>query len=256
MLVIGLDGATWTVIQPHLNKLPILQRLIQQGKHKTMTIQGKPLSVPLWCSIFSGKTAQEHGHESFLIGEKLLQREDIALDFIWDILDRKGYKTFALNIPFVLPPYNFHVPFRAVNYGLPETAEEWYQELDTVTNAAISLLQQKPDLLCVVYTSLDRVQHYHWGEPDVLAWYQRVDAKIGELLEHYNDKVIVLSDHGFCSFGEAKIKTLKQTTMNGRSVKGDHHEEAVLITKNISYAITTPEDVFHAILREFEKATP
>ncbi len=251
MLVIGLDGATWKVIQPNLENLPNIKRLIREGKAATVIVKGKPLSVPLWCSIFSGKTPEEHGHEGFMINDQLLHRDDIHLDFIWDTLAKKGYKVFALNIPFVLPPYSFRVQYKPVGYGLPETEEEWSEELEEVTKCARKILEQKPDLLCVVYTLLDRVQHYYWGEKEVAEWYQRVDVKIGELLK-YDTKVIVLSDHGFCDFNEAKIKTLKRAVMNGRAVKGDHHEEAVIITKNIFMPIKESEDVYYAIQNEFK----
>ena len=80
-----------------------------------------------------------------------------------------------------------------------------------------------------------------------------MDDKIGELifdtgfLEGYeNNKLIVISDHGFCSFGEAKVQTLPEYTEEGR-LKGDHHENAFLVTANVDYEIERPQDVFFAI---------
>ena len=250
MLVIGLDGATWKIIKSNIDEFPTIKKLADEGYSKTIIVRGKPLSVPLWCSIFSGKKPEEHGHEEFVVDGRLLHRDDINLDFVWDILDRKGYRAYALNIPFVLPPYNFNTQFDAVSYGLPETEEEWEQELSRVTETAKNLLQTKPDLLCAVYTLLDRVQHYYWGNDEVIKWYKKVDQSIKELIK-FDDKIILLSDHGFCSFGEAKIKTLKRANINGREVKGDHHEEAILIAKNIDYDIKSSEDVFNAIINEF-----
>ena len=250
MLVIGLDGATWKVIKDNINEFPTIKKLMNEGYHKTITVRGKPLSVPLWCTIFSGKKPEEHGHEEFVVNGKLLHRDDINLDFIWDILNKQGYKAFAINIPFVLPPYNFNTQFDAISYGLPETEEEWEKELWSVTEKAKDLLQTKPDLLCVVYTLLDRVQHYYWGSSEVVRWYKKIDDSIKELIQ-FDNKIILLSDHGFCSFGEAKIKTLKKANIDGREVKGDHHEEAILIAKNINYDIKNPEDIFYAIVNEF-----
>jgi hypothetical protein len=60
----------------------------------------------------------------------------------------------------------------------------------------------------------------------------------------------VISDHGFCSFGEAKIQTLPKETKQGR-LKGDHHENALLITANLNYKIDKPQDVFYAISAQF-----
>jgi hypothetical protein len=108
-------------------------------------------------------------------------------------------------------------------------------------------------LLVSVYTLLDRVQHFHWGEDCVLDWYAKLDQKIGQLLfdtgflEQKNNRLIVISDHGFCSFGEAKTQTLPEETEQGR-LKGDHDENALLITVNLDYEIDKPQDVFQAVL--------
>ena len=80
-----------------------------------------------------------------------------------------------------------------------------------------------------------------------------LDEKMGGLLfdtgllEEKDNRLIVISDHGFCSFGEAKMKTLPEETEHGR-LKGDHHENALLITVNLDHEIDTPQDIFHAIL--------
>ena len=68
-------------------------------------------------------------------------------------------------------------------------------------------------------------------------------------LDNENNKLIVISDHGFCSFGEAKIQTLPQKTEEGE-LKGDHHENALLITVGVDYEIDKPQDVFDAIIHE------
>jgi phosphoadenosine phosphosulfate reductase len=78
---------------------------------------------------------------------------------------------------------------------------------------------------------------------------------VGELLEFLNekDKLIVISDHGFCDWNEVAEDehTLPRKTPEGE-IKGDHHKEAILITKNINYEISKPEDVFFAIKNELD----
>ena len=249
--VLGIDAATWKIINPNLNELPNFKRLTQIGKCKTLVLKEKPVSPSIWCGIFSGKTSTEHRHESFVKERKLVKREDIKVKFIWDILDELGFKVKVLNCPFVVPPYSFGVNFKPVGFGLPTDEREWNEELEKVTQKTKRLLLENPDLLVSVYTLLDRVQHFHWGEPCILYWYKRLDEKIGELLFDTdflgkNNKLIVISDHGFCSLGEAKIRTLPEKTPHGR-LKGDHHEEAILVTINIDYNIEKPQDVFYAI---------
>lgn len=253
IFVLGIDAATWTVIRPNLGALPTFKRLTDLGKAKNLVLKEKPISPSVWCGIFSGKMPQEHGHESYVVDGNIVKREDIKVDFIWDILQKEGRRVKALNVPFVVPAYSFGLDFKPIAFGLPTNEKEWQEELERVTQRTKEVLSQKPDLLISVYTLLDRVQHFHWGEECVLEWYRKLDDKIEEVLfdsgflDNENNKLIVISDHGFCSFGEAKIQTLPEQTEHGR-LKGDHHENALLITVNINYEINRPQDVFYAIL--------
>ncbi len=247
-LVLGIDAATWTIIKPNLDKLHTIKGLMDAGPHKTLTLNERSISASAWCSMFSGKTPEEHGHTDFVMKGKLRSRDDIKTEFIWDILNDEGYDVKALNIPFVIPPYNFNCRFKLIGYGLPETPREWQQELDSVTSKSIEILKEKPDLLCVAYTLLDRVQHFHWGEPVVLKWYEKVDSAIKNIVSQA-DKLIVISDHGFCNRKDALVQTLPEKTPRGE-IKGDHHPDAILITKNINYEINGLQDVFYAIRAE------
>lgn len=255
IFVLGIDAATWTVIRPNLDKLETFRRLCNIGKSKELVLKEKPISASIWCSMFCGKTPQEHGHESYVVNGNIVKREDIEADFIWDILRREGKEAKALNVPFVVPPYNFGVDFRPVGFGLPTNEKEWQEELERITEKTNELLGQKPDLLIAVYTLLDRIQHFHWGQDCVVEWYKKLDDKIGEIifdtgfLDNEANNLIVISDHGFCSFGEAKIQTLPKETEQG-TLKGDHHENALLITVNLDYEIGKPQDVFHAIKKQ------
>jgi predicted AlkP superfamily phosphohydrolase/phosphomutase len=253
IFVLGIDAATWTVVRPNLDRLKNFHRLCNIGRGKELVLRETPVSPSVWCSIFSGKTPEQHGHKSYVVDGNIVKRENIKVDFVWDVLDREGKKARALNVPFVVPPYSFGVDFKPIGFGLPTNEKEWQEELEKVTEKTKELLQEEPDLLVSVYTLLDRVQHFHWGEDCVFDWYRKLDDKMGKLLfdtgfmEHKDNSLIVISDHGFCSFGEARIRTLPEETEHGR-LKGDHHENALLITVNVDYEIDKPQDVFHAIL--------
>lgn len=258
LFVLGIDAATWTVIRPNLDKLPTFRKLCEIGKCQELILNEKPISPSVWCGMFSGKTPEEHRHESFIADNKLVKREDIKVDFIWDILHREGKKVKALNVPFIVPPYSYGIDFKPVGFGLPTNAREWQEEIERVTEKAKELLAQRLDLLIVVYTLLDRIQHFHWGESLVVEWYRRLDGRIGHLLfdngflDSEENKLIIISDHGFCSFGEAKVKTLPEQTEQGK-LKGDHHENALLITVNLDYQIEKPQDVFFTLKEELGK---
>jgi hypothetical protein len=252
MLVLGIDAATWTVIRPNIDRLPAFKRLCEVGKCATIHLREKPLSPSIWCGMFCGKTPGEHGHESFAPGGNIVKREDIKVDFIWDILQREGKAVRAFNVPFVVPPYSFNVDFKPVGFGLPTDEREWREELDRVTAKTKELIAGRPDVIISVYTSLDRIQHFHWGEDCVLDWYIRMDGKLKEILidtgflEDGDNSLILISDHGFCSFGEARVQTLPSKSEWGH-LKGDHHEDAILITVNVDYPIERPQDVFFAV---------
>jgi predicted AlkP superfamily phosphohydrolase/phosphomutase len=252
ILVLGVDAATWTIVKPNLDKLPAFKKLCETGKGEELVLTEKPISPSIWCGMFCGKTYQEHRHDSYVVDDNIVRREDINVDFIWDILQKEGKEVRALNVPFIVPPYSFGVDFKPAGFGLPTNEKEWQDELERLTAKTKDMLLQKPDLLISVYTLLDRIQHFHWGEDCVLEWYQKLDTKLGELfldtgfLDSKDNKLILISDHGFCSFGEAKIQTLPRETEQG-ILKGDHHENALLITVNIDYEIKRPQDVFYAI---------
>ncbi len=257
IFVLGIDAATWTVIKPNMERLATFKKLCQIGTCRELVLEEKPISPSVWCGMFCGQTPSEHRHESFVVDGNIVRREDIKVDFIWDILQREGRRAKALNVPFVVPPYSFGVDFKPVGFGLPTNEKEWQEELDRVTLKTRGLLAEDLELLISVYTLLDRVQHFHWGEDCVLDWYEKLDGRMGELLldsgflEEKQNKLIVISDHGFCSFGEAEVRTLPLKSEAGE-LKGDHHPNALLITVNLNYEIKRPQDVFFALRQEFK----
>ena len=253
MLVIGIDGATWSVIKPNLERLKNFAKLMREGRHKTIHLSQKPWSPSVWCSMFSGKSPEEHGHYDFVKNGEIVEREDIPVDFIWDVLDEIGIEVKALNIPFVVPPYNFNVEFEPVASGLPIEEHELLEEIERVTEKSLEVLEHdKPEVFIVVYTALDRLSHLHWGEPILVDYYERIDEAIGKLIQH-DDEIVVISDHGFCDYDEAPIRTLPKKTPKGE-IKGDHHPDAILITKNVDYEINQPEDIFWMLYRKYVEA--
>jgi phosphoadenosine phosphosulfate reductase len=249
ILVIGLDAATWKIIEPNAEKMPNLHKLMKEGKCKTLPLKERPHSASVWCSIFSGKTQKEHGHKDFVVDGNLQTREDIKVKFVWDVLDRLA-DIRALNVPFVYPPYNFNCDYKPIGYGLSSDPKELEQDMKLLTQKAKEILRENPDVFIVVYTMLDKISHFHWGEPFLLEWYGKVDRAVGELLKFAEkDKIIVISDHGFCDWDEVEEHTLPKETPEGK-IKGDHYPEAILISKNINFEINSPEDVYHAIKSE------
>ena len=67
LLIIGLDGATWTVIDPMIQqgRLPNLARLIESGTRCISSAIEPALSPIVWTSLASGKLPEKHGVTHF-----------------------------------------------------------------------------------------------------------------------------------------------------------------------------------------------
>jgi len=83
--------------------------------------------------------------------------------------------------------------------------------------------------------------------------YRRLSQMIADtgFLKEKRNQLVIISDHGFCSFGEAKVQSLPLKSEWGE-LKGDHHQNALLITLNLDYEIDRPQDVFFALKTEFK----
>lgn len=71
ILLIGLDGADWQVIDPLIEqgRLPNLARLKRTGAWASLRSEPPMLSPLLWTSIATGKPASEHGIIDFLVAD-------------------------------------------------------------------------------------------------------------------------------------------------------------------------------------------
>jgi predicted AlkP superfamily phosphohydrolase/phosphomutase len=110
LLVIGLDGATWTVIDPLLEdgRLPNLARLIDSGTRCVSSAFEPVLSPIMWTSLASGKRPEKHGVTHFLDTAR-----SVRCKRLWDILERPDRPIGIFAWPITWPPrpaYGFMVP--------------------------------------------------------------------------------------------------------------------------------------------------
>lgn len=112
VLVIGLDGATFDLIDPWVAQgyLPNLARLMAGGcrGHLASTIQ--PTTAPAWVTFMTGVNQGKHGLYDFVrrrAGEYNLEvtnPSQIAAPTIFDIASQQSRRIVTLNIPYTAPP--------------------------------------------------------------------------------------------------------------------------------------------------------
>jgi predicted AlkP superfamily phosphohydrolase/phosphomutase len=117
VLVIGLDGATFRLIEPWVaaGELPEIARLMNAGCHGVLESTFPPLTPPAWTSFMTGKNPGKHGvfgfrHPAGAAYESgaVVTTRSIRARTLWEIVGEAGRTVGAIN---VVPSY----PVRPVN---------------------------------------------------------------------------------------------------------------------------------------------
>ena len=112
VLVLGLDGATWDILDPLLSEgvLPNLARLRDKGASGTLGSVFPPLSPVAWTGVMTGKNSGKHGVFEFLdngrdpLKTRVNSSRSIRAELVWEIAARYGKKTVAGGVPMSYPP--------------------------------------------------------------------------------------------------------------------------------------------------------
>jgi len=112
VLVIGLDGATFEVLDPLFEQglLPNLAALRERGTEGVLETVSPAISPPAWTSATTGVNPGKHNVYDFFHVSKTSPQPFLtsALDRrarpVWWFLNRAGYRTGILNIPMTFPP--------------------------------------------------------------------------------------------------------------------------------------------------------
>jgi predicted AlkP superfamily phosphohydrolase/phosphomutase len=121
-LLLGLDGATWTVLDPYVERglMPNLGALVARGTRATLNSIVPALTPPAWTSLVTGKHPGGHGVFDFFQKEepdgiyfRFASSQDVQSATIWSLASDEGRTVISLNFPlmFPAPPINgFSVP--------------------------------------------------------------------------------------------------------------------------------------------------
>jgi len=111
IVIIGLDGAGWNVINPLLEKkaLPNIKYLMDKGSYGTLTTIKPTISSVVWTSIATGKTMVKHG----IVDWTYVNENNIEVPYrgserraktFWNILSETGWKVGVINWFITFPP--------------------------------------------------------------------------------------------------------------------------------------------------------
>jgi len=112
VLVIGLDGATFDVLNPMMDRglMPNLKRLVADGCAGPLESTKPPITPAAWTTFMTGKGPGRHGIVDFLRYDAAADRLsfnnhiEIREKTIWEILSEKGLRVGSINVPMTFPP--------------------------------------------------------------------------------------------------------------------------------------------------------
>ena len=113
-LLIGLDGATFTILDPLMGDgtMPFLSEFTANGVRAGLRSTPNPLTPPAWTTLMTGRSPGHHGVFDFIWAEQrksdhyftLYTFNDIRCETIWSIVSRHGGRAGTLNYPLMSPP--------------------------------------------------------------------------------------------------------------------------------------------------------
>jgi predicted AlkP superfamily phosphohydrolase/phosphomutase len=205
LLVIGIDGMDWPVLEPLLGDLPNLREIAGRGAAGEMQSIFPPDSIPSWVSIFTGLDPSEHGIletiDYFKKGVKTFSVDTAAFRgaTFWDRASAAGSKVVVVNPLLAYPPWpvngimasgpvfvsgrvaafpeeiarRYAIPPLGGIVDFPEKrelasfAEKSAAETERIVDFAAGLLSNEPwDLAFVTLLTLDRMFHFFWRYQD------------------------------------------------------------------------------------------
>ncbi|MFC1970286.1 alkaline phosphatase family protein [Chloroflexota bacterium] len=116
VLVIGLDGATFDLIEPWADegKLPCLGDLMKNGVWGNLRSVIPSMSAPAWVSFMTGKNPGKHGILDFVthsggsyLGERqpsMISSRSFKDRTLWEILGAHGRRVGVVSAPITYPP--------------------------------------------------------------------------------------------------------------------------------------------------------
>ena len=112
VLILGLDGATWDIIDPLLaaGRLPHIARLLAEGARGPMQSTVPPMTFPAWTTLMTGVNPGKHGifdfteHKEGSYDVRFTNAADRGAPTMWRLLSEAGKRVASVRIPVTFPP--------------------------------------------------------------------------------------------------------------------------------------------------------
>ncbi len=205
VVVIGIDGMDWKVLEPLLPSLPNIRAIADAGFAGGMDAIFPPDSIPSWVSIFTGLDPSEHGIlESIDYFKKGVKQFSVDTGrfrgkTFWDAASAAGKRSIVVNPLLAYPPWDVNgimasgpvfisgeadirPPMLRDRYRLPALggivdfpdkgelasfAEKSKAETRAIVDFTVELLENEQwDLAFVTLLTLDRIFHFFWRYHD------------------------------------------------------------------------------------------
>ncbi len=114
LLILGLDGATWSVLDPMRRRglMPNLDALVKASAHGVLNSVIPPVTTAAWTSLMTGCGPARHGvfdHRYFDAKARQMKVNHSGrhrVPTFWRILSDAGHTVASLNVPGTYPPLN------------------------------------------------------------------------------------------------------------------------------------------------------
>jgi predicted AlkP superfamily phosphohydrolase/phosphomutase len=221
-IVLGLDGASYSLVEDLIEDLPTLRRLRSDGAHGKLTSTILPNSLPAWPVICTGKNPGKLGVFDFMrkTAEHTFQSNiaaDVKSEFVWEMLEDNGHKCGLINVP-CSSPFRSDIEFGEgdfrykdfVNFTWSDTSlgvimtsnslETRLEELieERFRQIAYAFENREWDFLMMNINEVDVMSHHRWTDREFIRkLFMLIDCRLGELLElHPELNLMIISDHG------------------------------------------------------------
>jgi len=116
LLVVGLDGATFDVIQPLVaeGRLPHLAGLLAQGSSGPLRSTLPPVTAAAWSTFMTGQNPGRHGIFQWRtydpttytgLDERIVTASRLVSRTFWDYLSAAGWRVGVITVPVTYPPW-------------------------------------------------------------------------------------------------------------------------------------------------------